>query len=170
LLQPSNSTVLALQQRRAVCKDCPLFVFSRYYSGMEERDYKLAFAKLLQRLSKDLRSLPQPLIAKEIVGKEQTELYPQYVLRIAEEWIHDEVVLAEVDRLDRLPIEREVVIQNLYQIATGLTVPYVDRVRAFSEIGKIMGWGLVKKDDGTEFTDRMKELSEMVLGSPNGTV
>lgn len=137
---------------------------------MEERDYKLAFAKLLQRLSKDLRSFPQPLIAKEVIGKDDTEKYPQYVLRIAEEWIRDEIVLTEVDRLDRLPIEKEVVIQNLYQIATGLTVPYVDRVRAFSEIGKIMGWSLVKRDDGTDFTDRMKELAEMVIGPRNGAV
>jgi hypothetical protein len=132
---------------------------------MEEREYKLAFAKLLQRLSKDLRLNPQPLIAKEVVGKEQTELYPQYVLRIAEEWITDELVLAEVDRLDRLPIEREVVIQNLYQIATGLTVPYTDRVKAFAEIGKIMGWSVAKKDDGSEFSDRMKELRDAVLGN-----
>jgi len=137
---------------------------------MEESDYKLAFAKLLQRLSKDLRSLPQPLIAKEVVGKENTEKYPQYVLRIAEEWIHDEIVLAEVDRLDREPLEQQVVVRDLYQIATGLSVPYADRVRAFAEIGKIMGWSLVKKDDGMEFSDRMKELSEMVIGPPNGSV
>jgi hypothetical protein len=134
---------------------------------MEESDYKLAFAKRLQRLSKDLRSLPQPLIAKEVVGKENTEKYPQYVLRIAEAWINDEFVLAEVDRLDRLPIEREVVIQNLYQIATGLSVPYTDRVRAFSEIGKIMGWSIAKKDDGSDFSDRMKELRDAVLGASN---
>jgi hypothetical protein len=137
---------------------------------MEESDYKLAFAKLLQRLNKDLRSLPQPLIAKEVIGKDNTEKYPQYTLRIAEEWIYDPLVLAEVDRLDREPIEREVVIRNLYQIATGITVPYTDRVRAFSEIGKIMGWSLVKKDDGTEFSDRMKELAEMVIGPVNGSV
>ena len=137
---------------------------------MEERDYKLAFAKLLQRLSKDLRSLPQPMIAKEVVGKENTERYPQYVLRIAEEWVHDAEVLAEVDRLDRVPIEKEVVIQNLYQIATGFTVPYTDRVKAFAEIGKIMGWSLTKKDDGSDFSDRMKELSEMVIGPGNGSV
>jgi hypothetical protein len=137
---------------------------------MEERDYKLAFARLLQRLSKELRLIPQPLIAKEVVGKEQTEKYPQFVLKIAEEWITDEVVLAEVDRLDRLPVEREVVVRNLYHIATGLTVPYADRVRAFAEIGKIMGWSLPKKDDGAEFADRMKELSEMVLGSGDGAL
>lgn len=130
-------------------------------------DYKLAFAKLLQRLSKDLRSLPQAMIAKEVVGKEDTERYPQYVLRIAEEWVHDADVLAEVDRLDRTPLEKELVIRDLYQIATGLTVPYTDRVRAFAEIGKIMGWSLAKKDDSGEFTDRMKELRDAVLGMDN---
>lgn len=135
---------------------------------MEELDYKLAFARLLQRLGKDLRLLPQPMIAKEVIGKDNTERYPQYVLRIAEEWVTDSVVLAEIDRLDRLPIEREVVIQNLYQIATGLSVPYTDRVRAFSEIGKIMGWSVPKKDDGMEFHDKMKELAEMVIGSKDG--
>lgn len=136
---------------------------------MEEQDYKLAFAKLLQRLGKDLRCIPQPLIAKEVFGKENTEKYPQYVLRVAEEWINDEIVLAEVDRLDRLPVEKEVVVRNLYHIATGITVPYADRVKAFAEIGKIMGWSIAQKDNGNEFTDRMKELSQMVLGS-NGTV
>ena len=136
---------------------------------MEELDYKLVFAKLLQRLSKDLRSLPQPIIAKEVVGKDDAEKYPRQVLRIAEEWVFDPIVLAEVDRLDRMPIEREVVIQNLYHIATGISVPYTDRVRAFAEIGKIMGWSLNKKDDGSEFHDKMKELSEMVLGS-NGSL
>ena len=129
---------------------------------MEERDYKLAFAQKLQRLSKDLRSLPQPLIAKEVIGKDDTEKYPQYVLRIAEQWIFDEEVLKEVDRLDREPVEKEIVVRDLYQIATGLMVPYNDRVRAFAEIGKIMGWSLPKKDDGHNALPMLDELASML--------
>ena len=123
----------------------------------------MRFAELLYRVSKDLRMNPQPLIAKKVVGNEDTLKYPLFVLRIAEEWIVDPLVLAEVDRLDRTPVEKEVVLNDLYRIGSSVSVDPADRVKAFGEYAKIAGWTLQRKEDGSRSDDKLRVLAAMVL-------
>ena len=130
---------------------------------MEEEDYKLRFAALLHRVPKELRLNPQPMIAKQIVGNEDTLKYPLFVLKIANEWILDELVLKEVDRLDRTPIEKEVILNELYRIGTNTFAEHADRVKAFAEYAKIAGWTLQRKEEGLRSDDKLKELAAMVL-------
>lgn len=130
---------------------------------MTELDYKLQFANLLQKLPRDLRSTPQPMIAKTIVGKEECLKFPLFVLSIGEEWIFDPLVLAEVERLDRTPIDKEVILNELYRIGTNEFAEHADRVKAFAEYAKISGWTLVKKDDPVRVDDKLKELAGMIL-------
>ena len=130
---------------------------------MTELDYKLQFANLLQKLPRDLRSTPQPMIAKTIVGKEECLKFPLFVLSIGEEWIFDPLVLAEVERLDRTPIDKEVILNELYRIGTNEFAEHSDRVKAFAEYAKISGWTLVKKDDPVRVDDKLKELAGMIL-------
>jgi hypothetical protein len=129
---------------------------------MTELEYKLYFAKLLQRVARDIRLNPQPLIAKKVLGKECCLANPLLALQVANEWPVDAEVLAEVDRLDRLSVEKEIVIGELFRLGTNLMVNPGDRVKALSELGKLMGWG-VKKDDGTAGMDKLKELASMIL-------
>ena len=130
---------------------------------MTETDYKLQFAKLLQGVARELRSEPQGLIAKQIVGKETCLKYPLFVLKIAEEWIFDPVVLAEVERLDRLPVEKEIILNELYRIGVNLYADHADRVKAFAEYAKISGWTLAKNDGAIRADDKLKELASMIL-------
>jgi hypothetical protein len=128
-----------------------------------ETYYKLQFAGLLQKVPRELRSNPQPMIAKQIVGKEDCLKFPLFVLQIAEEWIFDPLVIAEIERLDRTPIEKEIVLNELYRIGTNQFAENADRVKAFAEYAKISGWTLVKKDDPMRADDKLKELAAMIL-------
>lgn len=120
------------------------------------------FAKLLQRVSRDLRLNPQPLIAKEVLGKDCCISNPLLALQVANEWPVDSEVLEELDRLDRLPVEKEVVVSELYRIGTNVYADHANRVKALAELGKLMGWG-AKKDDGIGSNDKLKELAAMIL-------
>ena len=130
---------------------------------MTEEDYKLKFAGLLHRVPKELRLNPQPMIAKQVVGNEDTIKYPLFVLRIAVAWPVDEFVLAELDRLDRTPVEKEVVLNELHRIGTTISVDPADRVKAFAEYARIAGWTLHKKDEGLASNDRLSEIAAAIL-------
>ena len=130
---------------------------------MEQEEYKLQFAQLLQKLPRDLRLNSQPMIAKEIVGKEDANKYPMFVMRIGEEWPYDSFVLAEVERLDKTPVEKEIVLGELYHIGTNRFVEAADRVKAFAEYAKISGWTMQKKDVETGSDDKLRELASMIL-------
>jgi hypothetical protein len=130
---------------------------------MTELDYKLQFAGLLQRVPRELRLNPQPMIAKQIVGTEDCMKYPLFVLHIAETWPVDPVVIAEIDRLDKTPIEKEIILTELHRIGTSVLVDPADRVKAFAEYAKISGWTMPSKNDLLRSDDRLKELAAMVL-------
>ena len=130
---------------------------------MTELDYKLQFAALLQRVPKELRMNPQMDIAKTIVGKEDTLKYPMFVINIGETWPFDPLVIAEMDRLDRTPIEKEVILNELYRLGTNIYADHGDRVKAFAEYAKISGWTMQKKEDNKRSDDKLRELAAMVL-------
>ena len=130
---------------------------------MTTEEAKLDFARLLQRVAKELRSNPQPMIAKQVVGNEDTLKYPLFVLQIAEEWPLDPIVLAEIDRIDRVPIEKEVILNDLYCIGTSRSVDPADRVKAFAEYAKISGWTLQQKKAEEKADDRLREIAAAIL-------
>ena len=126
-------------------------------------EYKLKFAGLLHRLPKELRLNPQPLLAKQVVGAEDCLKYPLYVLKIAEEWPVDPFVIAELDRLDKQPIEKEVILNDLYRIGMSTFVDPADRVKAFAEYAKIAGWTLQQKKEDRPADDRLREIAAAIL-------
>src|ERR1700677_1219119 len=99
---------------------------------MSEVTYKLEFAKLLQKVARDRRLESQPMIAKAILGKDYIK-YPQFLLRIADEWPLDPVVIAEVERLDRTPRVKEEVLGELWRIGTDRFASHRDQVSALAE-------------------------------------
>lgn len=133
---------------------------------MTENDYKLEFAKLLQKLARDRRLESQPLIAKAILGKDYNK-FPQYLLRIADEWPLDPVVIAEVERLDLIPQSKEAVLGELWRIGTDRFAGYRDRVYALSEYCKTVGWTMPKVEQPLKSNDRLDELAAMILEQNN---
>jgi hypothetical protein len=133
---------------------------------MSEDDYKLEFAKLLQKLARDRRLESQPMIAKAVLGKDYIK-YPQFLLRIADEWPMDPVVIKEVERLDMIIQPKEVILAELFRIGTDRFASNRDRVSALSEYCKTVGWTLPKADTGTKPLDRLEELSAMIMDQSN---
>lgn len=123
----------------------------------------MQFAALLHRVPRELRSNPQLDIAKSIVGKEDCLKYPLFVINMGETWPFDPLVIAEVDRLDRTPIEKEVILNELYRLGTNIYADHGDRVKAFAEYARISGWTLTKKDEGLKSNDKLAEIAAAIL-------
>lgn len=130
-----------------------------------EHEFKLEFAALLQRVPKDKRLQAAPQIAKEVFGEETTVKYPVYVIKCAEEWPFDPIVIAEVDRLDLIPIPKEVILKDVYTLATDKFAEIKDRVSAFRLYADMNGWIIkeVKKDEDKEGPSRTQELADAIL-------
>jgi len=62
-----------------------------------------------------------------------------------------------------LPVEKEVILNELYRIGVNLYADHADRVKAFAEYAKISGWTLAKNDGAIRADDKLKELASMIL-------
>lgn len=129
-------------------------------------EYQMRFAALLQRVPKDKRLQHAPVIAKQIVGKEQAERYPMHVINIATEWPHDPDVIAEIDRLDLIPIPKEVVLKDVYAIASDPYCEKKDKIAAFRLYSDMNGWTqkVSGKESGVpnEFLNQLEQLHNAV--------
>lgn len=134
---------------------------------LAEYDYKLKFAELLHRIPRDGRLKFAGMVAKEVFGKDTCDKYPMYVLNCAEHWPLDPIVSAEVDRLDLIPIPKELVLKDIYGLATDKFADHKDKVAAFRLYSDMNGWTVkatTKPNEGNSGTnDLLSELSEAVL-------
>lgn len=129
-------------------------------------DFKMRFAVLLQRVARDKRLQTAIVIAKQVLGKETAEKYPMYVIQMGEEWPHDPEVIAEVDRLDLMPKSKEIILQDVYALASD---PYKDdkvKLGALRLYGEMCGWvkNVGSKETGVpnEFLDKLQQLHSAV--------
>jgi hypothetical protein len=101
-------------------------------------EYKMQFARLLQRVDKSTRLQYAHQIAKQIVGKENATKYTQYILQIGDEWPHDPEVIEEIDRLDSIPKTRERFLLELWSKATSPTIEPKEQIQALKLYGMTM--------------------------------
>jgi hypothetical protein len=101
--------------------------------------YKMRFAQALQRYARDKRNAYACAVARQVVGRD-AEKYPMYVIKIAEEWPLDPDVIAEMDRLDLIPVPREVVLNDIYAIASDPYKETKDKLQALRLYAEVNGW------------------------------
>jgi hypothetical protein len=128
-------------------------------------DYKMRFAALLARVSREKRLQSAIVIAKQVVGSETADKFPMYVIRVSEEWPHDPEVIEEIDRLDLIPKSKESILRDVYSMYSD---PFKDdkvRLRALEIYGQMNGWikGSVKESGvPNEFLDKLQQLHNAV--------
>ena len=124
-------------------------------------DYKMRFARLLQRQEKSQRLSYAHQVAKEVIGKENALKYTSYVMQIADEWPLDKEVIAEVDRLDAIPKPREEWLNEVWSRATDKMAEQKDRNQALRIYGEAMKW-LGDHDEPTESNQHLSNLHNMI--------
>jgi hypothetical protein len=127
---------------------------------------KMRFAALLQRESKDKRLAVAPIVAKQTLGKD-ADLYPMYTIKISEEWPFDPEVIAEIDRLDLLPIPKEVILRDLYAIASDRYTEKKDRLVAYRHYMDANGWTKSTKDNGNNPNELLTHLQALYNAATN---
>jgi hypothetical protein len=129
-------------------------------------EYKMRFAVLLQRYARHERLQHAAHVAKEVVGKEQANAYPLYVIQAAEQWPLDSEVIAEIDRLDLVPQTKEQILSEAYGIIVDRFAEKKDKLLAMRLYSDIMGWTTkqIKTDGSTqqEFLIRLEQLHNAV--------
>lgn len=127
-----------------------------------EHEKKLQFAGLLQRNPKELRRSAALLVAKEVVGKEDCLKYPLFVIQIADEWQIDPIVVAEIERLDMIPVDKNTALNVLFQIALSPFTEPKDRVAALRLYADAQGW--IKRNEKPDGSDNsgLIELGRML--------
>lgn len=104
-------------------------------------------------------------IAKQVLGRETAEQFPMHVIKVSEEWPHDSEVIAELDRIDLIPVSKEILLRDCYQFVID---PYEDhkiKLGAIRLYGEMCGWvkSTAKESGGTnEFLDRLQQLHNAV--------
>lgn len=124
-------------------------------------DYKMAFAALLQRQPKDRRAQYAVVVAKQVVGKEHASKYPLYVLQIADEWLFDPDVVAEMDRLELIKRPPEALLSELNAIISSRDTENRDRIKALELYGKLAGYirnGNVEDSSPNQTLDKLQGL------------
>jgi hypothetical protein len=104
-----------------------------------EHEYKMRFASLLQRVPREQRLTKASVVAKQLFGKDAVK-YTNYVLKIADDWPHDSVVIAEIDRLDLIPLTKEQVLRQVLDLATAPFDSNGEKRRAWELYSEIMGY------------------------------
>jgi hypothetical protein len=123
-------------------------------------DYKMMFARLLQRIDKPLRLQYAHQIAKQVVGKENAVKYTQFILQIGDEWPHDPEVIEEVDRLDAIPKTRERLLLETWSDATNPNIEPKHRIAAKRLYAELMRW--TKNDEPSSPNKTLDTFQQMV--------
>lgn len=131
-------------------------------------EYKMRFAELLQRVPIDKRLAGATIVAKQVVGKD-ADRYPMYVIKIAEEWPFDSEVIAELDRLDLIPIPKEVILKKVYGEATDRFSEAKDRIQALRLYSEMNGWTRTTKDSGNTPNELLSHLQALHNAVANPT-
>jgi hypothetical protein len=121
---------------------------------------KMQFATLLQRVPREQRLTKASVVAKAVVGKDANK-YATYVLQIADDWPHDPVVIAEIDRLDLIPLTKEQLLQMVLDEANDR---YADKnaKKALLELyAKIAGYIGTIKDSGANSNELLTHLQAL---------
>jgi pterin-4a-carbinolamine dehydratase len=104
-----------------------------------EHEYKMRFATSLQRVPREQRLTKASVVAKQLLGKDAVK-FTNYVLKIADEWPHDPVVIAEIDRLDLIPLTREQVLRQVLDLAIATFDSSTDKRQAWKLYSEIAGY------------------------------
>ena len=143
-------------------------VFYVTVSGMADtvQEYKMRFAQLLHRTPKDKRFQSASVIAKQVVGKEMADKFPVYVIKMAEELPYDPEVIAEVDRLDLIPITKEEILKDVYSMYVDAYQDSRVKLAALRLYSDINGWTKVVVDKSVgvpnEFLEKLQQLHTAV--------
>jgi hypothetical protein len=124
--------------------------------------YKMQYAVLLQRVPKDKRPQYSAQIVKQVVGKDEAAKYTSWVLEMADQWLFDPDVIAEIDRLDHSPKTKEECLAMAWDFIVDPHKEDKDRIAAmrlyFEGIG--LAGGRSNKDENTQSAaiDKMTQL------------
>jgi hypothetical protein len=134
-------------------------------SGMADEslhEYKMQFARLLQRSDKSQRLHVAHSVAKELVGRENAVKYTQYVLQMGDEWPHDPVVIEEMDRLDAIPKSKERYLEEIWSIAGSANYEAKDRNNALRLYGLAMKYIGPAPEDVEEANKSLGGFQQMI--------
>jgi hypothetical protein len=130
-------------------------------------DYKMQFAALLANQPRANRPASALVIAKQVVGRDTAEKFPMYVIQMSEEWPHDPEVIAEINRLDLIQVPKELVMKDVYHMASDPYKETKHRIDAYRLYAEMNGWiqkSTGKETGGTnEFLDRLQQLHNAVV-------
>jgi hypothetical protein len=130
-----------------------------------QSEYKLRFAALLQRIAKRDRLTYAIHVATEVVGKTEAARFPTHLVQIAADWPHDPLVVAEIERLDAIPMSKEEWLQRIKDVADDKHTEQKDCIAALRLYGEGGGWlarGTPPKEQGSpaEWTEKTLEMAK----------
>jgi hypothetical protein len=87
------------------------------------------------------------------------------IINAAREWVDDPIVLAEIKRLEEIPVEKSKITQEVLVIARNSFVDAKDRIAAYklaAELNGLIVPSSVSAKGGAKSTDKLAELKAML--------
>lgn len=130
-------------------------------------EYKMQFARLLQKYPLHQRLQYSHQVAKQVVGKENELKYRSYILQIGDEWPNDPEVVKEIERLDSTPKTMNEYLKQVWDIVVDQNIEYSERIKALRLYGDVMKWTGESKEpsESNKHLDTLHKLFD-ALKSP----
>lgn len=87
------------------------------------------------------------------------------IMNAAREWPDDDIVLAEIKRIEEIPVEKSKITQEVLVIARSTFVDPKDRIAAYklaAELNGLIVPSSVSAKGGAKSTDKLAELQKML--------
>lgn len=133
---------------------------------MTVEEQKLLFARRYRENKKDAL-----MIARACLPKDSDAIT---IINASNEWIHDPIVTAEIQRLDQIPLDKSVINNEVLTIARSTSVDPKDRIAAYKLVAELNGLIIpAAMKGGAKSTDKLEELQKMLedddaKDNPNG--
>lgn len=118
-------------------------------------EQKILFARRYRENKKDAL-----MIARACLPKDSDAVT---IINAKDTWPHDPIVLAEMQRLDELPLDKAIINNEVLTIARSSFVDPKDRIAAYKLVAELNGLIIpTAQKGGAKSTDKLEELKAML--------